>query len=340
METLQPGNPTRADVAELAKTSLATVSYVVNDGPKFVAEKTRRRVLEAIDALGYRPNPIALSLRGANSNTIGMMVPNFNGPFFSDLIAEVEKQATERGKVVIVGSTGYSPDTERDLIRTFNDHRVEAVLSIGPTKELQPNVRFNGAINVFKLEDKELTISTIEIAQRAATREAALHLIEHGHTRIAAIFGPTAHGVFKTRYRGWRDALAYSAEQSRVLVRRADYSFQGGHDATVELFSGDMKPDALLVSNDTQAVGALSALNQLGLGIPQDVAVVSIDSTKLSPYLSPPLTSVRQPADLLAQTALDLIESTDAEPGSQHVVPHKLVIRESCGCAPNALNMG
>lgn len=338
MSTSKNATPTRADVAKLARTSLATVSYVVNDGPKFVAEKTRKRVLDTIETLGYRPDPIALSLRGASSNSIGMMVPNFRGPFFADLVAEVEQRAAAQGKVVIFGSTRYIHSTEQELIRTFADHRVEAVLSIGPTKELQPADRFNGAINIFRISDDDRAMSTVEIAQRAATREAAQHLLGHGRKRIAAIFGPTAHGVFKVRYRGWRDAMSYTTEQSKELVRRADYSYRGGHDAALELFSQKHRPDGLLVSNDTQAIGALSALNTMGLRIPEDVAVISIDSTEISPFLSPPLSSVAQPADLLAEGALELINTPDADPGTHITVPHRLNTRESCGCTSEPLD--
>lgn len=344
MSTSEYRIPTRADVARLAGTSLATVSYVVNDGPKHVAEKTRRRVVDAIEALGYRPNSIALALRNSSTNSIGMMVPNFRGPYFADLMAEIEQEVAERGKIVIFGSTGFSPKTERELLRTFSEHRVDAVLSIGPTIELQPQERFNGALNVIQSLDGDQEPITIEIAQRAATREAALHLVDHGRQRVAAIFGPTAHGVFNVRYRGWRDAMRYSQEQTKELVRRADYSFQGGFDAVMDLFKhATTRPDALLVTNDTQATGALSALNQLGVRIPEEVAVVSIDSTELSPFLSPPLTSISQPANLLAKAALDIVDgikpklsTVNADSPRNFVLPHELIVRQSCGCTPES----
>ena len=274
-------NPTRADVAERAETSLATVSYVVNNGPKFVSEKTRQRVLQAIAELGYRPDPVALSFRGLDSSAVGMLVPNFGGPFFADLVSEVERQAAQRGKVVLFGSTGYDPAAEQAMLQTFRDRRVGAALVIGPTPSIGPASVEHGALNVIRFGSSQEVVP-VGISQRAATRAAAEHLLGHGAERMAAIFGPTAHEVFNVRYRGWRDATGYSPEQNKQLVRRAVYSFQGGYDTTIELFCQPKVPDALYVSNDTQAIGALSALHRLGMAVPGDVPVASIDSTELS----------------------------------------------------------
>ena len=324
--------PTRADVAGLAGTSLATVSYVVNDGPRFVSAETKARVQRAIEQLGYRPDPVARSFRGMDSDAIGMMVPNFRGPFFADLVAEVERQAGERGKIVLFGSTAFDPTTERKLVESFTDRRVQAILAIGTTNQIQPRDAFNGAVNIFR-PGQEKDIWTVEIAQRAATRDAAEHLLGHGRKRLAAIFGPTSHGVFKVRYRGWRDATGYRKEETKQRVRRTEYSFQGGYDATIDLFTQKNRPDGLLATNDTQAIGALSALHTLGLSVPEDVAVVSIDSTALSPFLVPALTSVRQPTDLIVKAALDIVGAENESAPRSVRVPHTLELRESCGCA-------
>lgn len=325
-------SPTRLDVARRAHTSAATVSYVVNNGPKFVSEATRDRVLRAIEELGYRPDPVALSLRGGATNAVGMLVPNLAGPFFADLIAEVEAQAKTRGKIVLFGSTQFDPESERELLQSFRDWRLDAVLIIGPTEQIDADNVEHGAVNVLRIGLGERRAIPIGIRQSTATRAAARHLIEHGRRRIAAIFGPANHGVFNARYRGWRAETHYSAERTRELVRRADYSFRGGFDATIDLFSQDQPPDALFVSNDTQAIGALSALDRLGLSVPKDVAITSIDGTRLSPYLVPSLTSVRQPTDLIATAALDVIDANSAEAPNSIRVPFDLEIHRSCGC--------
>ena len=328
--TIPRRNPTRADVARRAGTSPATVSYVVNNGPKFVSEETRQRVLRAIEELGYRPDPVALSFRGSDSNAIGMLVPNFNGPFFSDLVAEVERQASKRGKAVLVGSTAYHPSAEQQMLQTFWHRRVDAVLVIGPTLQVGTSSVAHGAVNVLRFGSDQVV--PVGIAQRAAARAAVRHLLEHGRQRSAAVLGPVEHGVFSVRYWGWRDETAYPPQQTQHLVRRAEYSFQGGFDATMELFSQPELPDGLFVSNDTQAIGALSALHRVGLSVPGDVAVVSIDATELSPFLIPPLTSVRQPTDLIAEAALDIVDSPPESVPKFVRVPFTLELRESCGC--------
>lgn len=318
-------------MARLARSSPATVSYVINNGPKFVSEGTRKRILEAIEELRYRPDPVARSFRSSDSHAIGMLVPNFRGPFFADLVAEVERQAVARGKVVLFGSTDFDPDIENELLSTFRGRRVGAILVLGPTPHIDAPAMEHGAVNVLRQESAGEVFS-IGIPQRAATRAAARHLLDHGRTRTAAIFGPSSHGVFNVRYRGWRDATSYDAERTKQLVRRAEYSFQGGYDAAMELFSRKNPPDSVLMSNDTQAIGALSALHRLGLKVPEDVAVVSIDATELSPFLIPALTSVRQPTDLIAQAALDIAEGILPEKNKVRV-PFSLELRESCGCS-------
>lgn len=324
-------NPTRQDVARRANTSVATVSYVVNDGPKRVSAQTRQRVLHAIDELGYRPDPVARSFRGVDASAIGMLVPNFNGPFFADLVAEVERQAAQRGKVVLFGSTGYDPQAEAAMLQTFRDRRVGAVLIIGPTPMVEAPGIQHGALNVLTTANGPGAVA-IGIAQREATRTVVQHLFDHDRRRVAALFGPTNHGVFNVRYRGWKDVASYGRTQTRDLVRRAEYSFEGGHAATLDLFDRAEPPDGLFVSNDTQAVGALKALNRLGLRVPEDVAVVSIDSTEMSPYLIPSLTSISQPTHLLAQAALDVVEGLRVETSPTIRVPYNLEIRDSCGC--------
>lgn len=326
-------NPTRQDVARHANTSLATVSYVVNGGPKRVSAQTRQRVLRAIEELGYRPDPVARSFRGADPTAIGMLVPNFNGPFFADLVAEVERQAAARGKVVLFGSTSYDPAAEAAMLQNFRDRRVGTALIIGPTPQVQAPGIEHGALNVLRMT-KGHSVVSIGIAQRDATRTAAQHLFDHGRRRVAALFGPTSHGVFNVRYRGWRDVAGYSAEQTRALVRRGEYSFHGGYATTLELFDQPEPPDALFVSNDTQATGALKALHHLRLRVPEDVAVVSIDSTQLSPYLIPSLTSISQPTQLLAKAALDVVDGAMDDGRTTIRVPYTLEVRESCGCHP------
>lgn len=324
---------TRRDVAELAGTSPATVSYVVNHGPKYVSPETRDRVLAAIRELGYRPDPVARSFRSSDTQAIGMLVPNFIGPFFADLVAEVERQATERDKVVMFASTGFDPTVERRMLQNFADRRVGAVLVIGPTAQLEAANIEHGALNVFRPGGAGVCIP-VGVRQRAATRAGVEHLIEHGRSRLAAIFGPSAHTVFQVRYRGWRDATGYSREQNRTLVRRTEYSFRGGYEAARDLFSQPDPPDGLFVSNDTQAIGALHALYSMGLQVPRDVAVVSIDGTELGPYLIPALTSVNQPTDLIASAALDLVDANPDEVPTSVRVPFELKIGQSCGCKP------
>lgn len=317
-------------MARLANTSPATVSYVLNDGPKHVSDETTQRVLKAIATLGYRPDPVARSFRGFDSQALGMLVPNFSSPFFSELIAEVERQAAARGKVMLFASTGLDPATEERMLQTFRDRRVDAVFVIAPTTDLRVPGIEHGALNVLRF-GRTTTVTAVGIAQETATRAAVQHLVEHGRSDIAAIFGPN-YGVFNVRYRGWRDAMKYTGEQTKRRVRRADYSLKGGFDSAKDLFAEGPIPDAVFTSTDAQAIGAIKALHKLGLRVPEDVAVVAIDATELSSFLVPSLTAIRQPTDLLAQEALNIVDIPPCDSPKRVRVPFTLDLHESCGC--------
>ena len=328
--------PTRADVARLAGTSLATVSYVINGGPKKVSAETGDKVRRAISELGYRPDPIARQLRGSESSVLGLLVPNLRGPFFVDLAEEIERQVRSRGKLLLIASTNFDPETEEELVADFLSRRTAAILSIGPTPRLLPESAehgtFHGALTVMPGCRLEQAVS-IGIDQREAARLAVQHLVDHGCRSVAAIFGPEGHTVFRPRMRGWRDVTGLDGALGQQLSRWADYSFSGGYRAAVELVrDGAVKPDGLFVSNDTQAVGALAALSDLRVQVPEDIAVVSIDAARISEFTTPALTTVEQPIGSLAQAALDVVEGLVPAGPRTVTVPHRLLVRDSCGC--------
>lgn len=330
---------TRADVARAANTSTATVSYVINDGPKAVAPDTRARVLRAIDDLGYRPNLIARSLRSAHTQTIGMIVPQIENPFFAGLVAAIEEEAAAHGKMVLFGTTGYNVDTERSLLDGFADRRVDAIFAIGPSQELRSYTRRrHGALVVIDRTSRGIVVS-VGINQRQAARTATEHLIEHGYETIACIAGrlypsKTIQSVTSSRVRGWREALRkHGLPDDAALLRRADFAIGAGYEAAMDLFGGPGRPRAVFVSSDVQTIGVLNALHDLGLHVPDDVALFSFDGTRLSQYLVPPVSAIRQPIQTMAATAMDVLERGN-ETATDITVPFEVLLRESCGCGP------
>jgi len=329
----RPKAVTRADVARMANTSATTVSYVINDGPKAVAPATRQRVLAAIDALGYRPNLIARSLRAAHTETIGMLVPEVQNPFFAGLVAAIEDEAILHNKMVLFGSTGYSGDTEEHYLASFDDRRVDAVLAIGPSKELRSSTsRRQGALLILDPTDRRNVVS-IGINHQESAAAATTHLLEHGYASVACIAGPTTRLVAATRVRGWRDAIrAGGLVDEGSLLRRAPYTLEGGYEAALDLFGSTPRPRAVFVSSDIQTIGVLRALADLGLSVPEDAAVFSFDGTLVGEFLVPRISSVQQPIRLIAKAAMDVIQEQPRRSRNIHV-PFELVFRSSCGCS-------
>ncbi len=328
----RPKAVTRADVARLAKTSATTVSYVINDGPKAVAPATRQRVLDAIEELGYRPNLIARSLRAAHTETIGMLVPEVQNPFFAGLVAAIEEEAILHNKMVLFGFTGYRGETEEHYLSSFDDRRVDAVLAIGPSKELRSSTsRRQGALLILDRTGRRNVVS-IGINHQESAAAATTHLLEHGYTSVGCIAGPSTRLVAATRVKGWRDAIrARGLAEDPSLLQRVPYTLEGGYAAARELFGSASRPRAVFVSSDIQTIGVLRALADLGLSVPEDVAVFSFDGTQIGEYLIPTISSVQQPIRLIAKAAMDVIQEQPRRSRTLHV-PFELVFRSSCGC--------
>lgn len=320
-------------MARAAQTSATTVSYVINDGPKVVAPATRARVLRAIEDLHYRPNLIARSLRADHTETIGMIVPQIENPFFAGLVAAIEEEAVGQGKMVLFGTTGYNGETERHYLANFDDRRVDAILAVEPTQKLQDSTnQGQGALLILDRGAGESVVS-IGINHRAAARAATEHLLAHGYTTVGCIAGPATPAVVAAaRIRGWREALReHGIAAGPELVKRAEYTMRGGYQAALALFRGPTRPRAVFVSSDVQAIGALSALHDLGLSVPADVALFSFDGTGVSEFLVPRVSAIQQPARAMARMAMEVLQERGRR-SRKIVVPFETVLRESCGC--------
>ncbi|MEV6632552.1 LacI family DNA-binding transcriptional regulator [Actinoplanes sp. NPDC051470] len=338
---------TRSDVARAAGVSPAVVSYVLNNGPRPVATTTRARVLAAIDQLGYRPNAIASALRGGSTQTIGLLTPNRSNPFYGSLAEAIERALGEQGYLTLTGSTyGYRASEER-LLQTFVDRKADGLI-------ITSGVALAGGVELAELEqpvllleqrsDPDDRISTISTEDERDAARAVDHLQIHGHELIGCITGPPHVSTDGLRLEGWR------AQQRRAgrpagdgLVAFAEVSEGGGYQAAGLLLSRHgrpwtlygRRPSALFVASDVQAIGVLHACWELGLRVPDDVAVVSMGGTGAARYTIPPLTSMRQDVEYLARTACAQLLAEIRRPGTAaaHVrLTGNLVVGRTCGC--------
>jgi LacI family transcriptional regulator len=338
---------TRLDVARAAGVSPAVVSYVINNGPRRVSPKRRAAVEKAIDALGYRPNAIASALRAGATQTIGFLTPNSRDPYSATLADAVERHLRGHGYLMLTGSTHFDRSQEDRHLKSFLERNVDGLI-VDAGVSLADAPLCVGGRPVVCFEDSALTdgrsvVATLDAVDAAHATE---HLQRHGHRLIACIAGPAHIGSVAARVAGWRaQQAAASLPGDDELLAHADLSEQGGDFAALQLLSRHGRPAArfsrppraLFVASDLQAVGAIYACFELGLRVPDDVAIVSIGGTPSASFTVPPLTTMRQDVEFIAATAvahlIARIEAPD-EVAPLHVrLAGNLVVADSCGCA-------
>ncbi len=331
---------TRSDVARLAGTSPAVVSYVLNNGPRGVAPATKERVLRAVEQLGYRPNQIAASLRNSQTKTLGLVVPDNANPYFAELAREVEEVAFAAGYTLFLGNATDDAERESAYVRAFLDRRVDGLILI-PSHDMVPSaLELSRAGTPWVILDRGLDApgvpAQVRSDNRLGGRLATEHLTEHGRRLIACISGPRDVRATNERVLGWRDALvAAGLDVDAAPLREIPFGRFAAHAATLDLLTRNPGVDALFVASDEQALGAIRALSELGRRCPDDVALVSFDGIDAALLTTPGVTTVRQPVERIAQTAVELLlaqrEPTFA-PSAPVILPVELVVRGSCGC--------
>lgn len=326
---------TRTDVAREAGTSVAVVSYVINNGPRPVAAKTRLRVLAAIEKTGYRPNGIAQALASGTTQTYGLVVPNISNPFISSMAHALQQEAFADGKVLLLGDAGDDRLREREIINNLLHRQVDGLIYTSVDRHPCIDLILASGTPCVMIDriDRSLNMSSIQVNEEQAARLATCHLLEHGYHDVGIICGPMTMLNTQDRLRGWRQALEDAGlEVNPAWIFSTDYTRAGGYEATQRLLYGPL-PRALFTTNEQQALGCLRALAEHGLKVPEDVALVCFNATAASQYHVPSLTAVRQPIASMAQAAISMLKAWDGE--ARHCeFAFYLHIGESCGCKP------
>lgn len=328
------------DVAALAGVSPRTVSNVVNDHPQ-VAPHTRRRVQEALVALDYRPNLAARNLRGGRSGMVGLVVPELDSPYFSEIAALVSAAAEEHSWTVLTDGTRGDVHRERRLLQGARDHLVDGLV-LSPWALTADDLRDRaGGVPMVLLGEHAPPglVDHVAVDNVAAAAGATGHLLALGRRRVAAV-GVSARGGVDTsrlRLQGYRQALAAAdvavdptLEVAVDFLHRAD-----GAAAMRRLLDGGARPDALFCFTDQLALGAMRVALERGLQVPGDLAVVGFDDIEDGRYATPSLSTVSPDKAAIATSALTCLAeriSRGADlPGRRVVVEHRLVVRESSG---------
>lgn len=326
---------THKDVAERAGVSVATVSYVLNNGPRPVAPETRLKVEEAIAELGYYPNELARSLRLQQSSTIGLILPNIMNPVFAEIAHELESVCRREGFLLLLCNSDRQHDREEHFIQILRAKQVDGVVITphdDPVALIQPLVQ--ARIPVVVLEHDLPGVHCIVMDEQQGGRIATQHLIDLGHQRIALLRRTPSSALSRERFIGYRQALvAAGIAFDPRLVLECAAGQTAGAQAMQQLLALAEPPTAVFTHNDVLAMGALYAIRQAGLRAPDDISVVGYDDISSAAYFSPSLTTVRSPkaelGALAGRTILDLVRHKSDMPPQTVTLPVELVVRAS-----------
>ena len=332
---------TIADVAAHSGVSTATVSRVMS-GSAPARDATRERVLAAARELDYRPSGIARALKRSETRTIGLLITDIGNPFFPQVVRAVEDEAHRRGYGVVLCNAADDPERELAYLDVLLERRVDGLIVASARTTRRHAERLASVPMPVVLVNAEGPAGgrpRITVAHRRGARLAAEHLLALGHRRLAHITAPASGaGAARLRKAGVTDALrAAGLDPSSLAVAEGDEHVEGGARATEELLLRRPAVTAIVCYNDLTAVGALRALRSAGLRIPQDVSLVGFDDIELASWTDPPLTTVRQPTDILGRWAVERLTEPAATGATERVILQPtLVVRASTGPPPGA----
>ena len=336
---------TRDDVARLAGTSTAVVSYVINNGPRPVAPATRERVLAAIKELGYRPDRVAQAMASRRTDLIGLILPDARQPFFAEMAHAVEWAASERGKMVLVGNSDYLDEREVHYLRAFLGMRVSGLILIsqGLSERAAAEIEaWDARVVLMHRRPEAIDDVAVVLDDVGGAQLVTRHLLEHGHQYVACLGGvestPTVGDPVTDHVEGWRRAMKEAGRSTEGRLFQAPYNRYDTYRVALGLLGGPDRPTALVCATDDQAIGVLRAARELGIDVPGELAVAGFDDIKEAALADPPLTTVASDRSAMARAAVDLVLDEGLRvAGSRRderlrVFPSRLVGRRSCGC--------
>ena len=328
------------EVAEKAGVSVATVSRVFNEsGP--VKDGTRERIRRIAKELRYIPNGAARSLTTSETHTIGVLLPDLYGEFFSELIRGMD-QAVRASRRHLLVSSAHDGIGELEAAMRAMSGRVDGLIVMSPDLDadvLEANLPVGLPVVLVNCALESEVFDTVTIDNRGGAASMVRHLVEHGHRRIALIQGAAGNHDAQERSRGYRDALeAEDIAYDPGLVFDGAFTERSGYEATQEVLRLGARPTALFAANDSMAIGALRAFREAGVRVPDDIAVTGFDDVPVARYVSPALTSVHDSINEMGARSVEWVLRA-LETGADHVsdtlvLPTRLVLRESCGHQP------
>jgi LacI family transcriptional regulator len=329
---------TLRDVAAAARVHPATASRALNPETRLlVSEDTARRVTAAAAKLGYRPNPVARSLRTRRSHTVGVLIPDLNNPLFPPIVRGLEDKLAAAGYVALIGNTDADASRERLIFEQMRARHVDGFVLATVTvhdRLLAEAAAADVPVVLMNRLSQDYSFPSVSVDNEQGARMAVTHLARLGHTRIAHIAGPQEASTGVSRLRGFRDGMAsHQLEVSEDLIIYASrYTVEEGTRCARELLARDSGFTAVAAANDMLAVGCYAALDEAALQCPDDMSVIGFNDMPFIDRLRPPLTTVRFPHYQLgteaAQLLLERIGDREAPVKIMYLAP-ELVVRGS-----------
>lgn len=332
---------TLSDVARAAGVSLATASRSLNGSAKRVNDELRERVLDTARQLNYTPNLSAQAVAKGASSTVALLVSDVADPYFSSIAAGVMRAAEARGLIVTMAATGRSSERELELVRVLRGQRPRVIILAGSrfsgpdskdalVAELRAYEETGGT--VVMVSQHELPFSTVLLDNRDGARDLARTLVERGYRRFGAITGARSLITSDDRVGGFAEGLAeHGITMKAEHMVEAEFSRNGGYAGAQELLARGIDDLQLIFAvSDIMAIGALSALRDAAVPVPQSVAMAGYDDIPTARDVTPALTTMHIPLDAVGEAAIDLAFSgTDAPQGQVVRVGADVVVRES-----------
>lgn len=324
------------DVAREAGVSMATVSRVVNNNPN-VKPQTRKKVYEAIERLGYRPNAVARGLASKKTTTVGVVIPDIANALFAEVARGIEDIANMYHYNIILCNSDKRKDKEIRVINTLLEKQVDGLLFMGGAvteDHVQAFKTSNVPIVLCATTDEKGVIPSVDIDHEAAAFDAVNRLIQGGHRSIAMISGTLqdpANGY--ARFQGYKRALEQAGIAYREdYVRVGNYRYESGIDATAYFLGLSDRPTAIFSATDEMAIGAIHCIQDSGLSVPDEVSVISVDNSRISSMVRPLLTTVAQPMYDIGAVSMRLLTKLmkkETVENAKVTLPHELIVRRS-----------
>jgi LacI family transcriptional regulator, galactose operon repressor len=328
---------TLLDIARELNITAATVSRALNDHPA-IKDATKRKVRQTADKLNYQPNKIASSLRLGKSNIIGVIIPSAEINFFGSVIHGIEKVASRHQYNVLIYQSNEMYESEKKGIQTFLQSQVDGVLASISKETINLDhyaaIRKRGVpLVLFDRTSDALGVPSVVVDDYSGAFEATRHLAEQGCRRIAHIGGQQHVGIFNQRLKGYIDALnVHNIAVDEDLIIYGKVSIESGRACMQKLLASDKKPEGVFAVEDFTALGAMQAIKDAGIKIPQEIAIIGFANEAFGEYLTPTLSTVNQQTGSMGEAAANLFFDMPSNYLSKDFIPTKRILQPQLIC--------